>query len=228
MKTVEDADALASACVGLAKGWGRRARAAVTDMSQPLGDAVGNALDVIEAVEVLRGERTGRLTDLVVEFAAAAQAALLDMGEEEARKRARSALTSGGAAEAFRWMVEAQGGDPRVVDDPAGVLPKAPVATPITAERTGHLAAMDAEAVGRAGVALGAGRTRKDDPVDPAVGIVLRVKIGDRVQAGEPVGEVHARDDDAAARAAHAVNEVLEVVDHAVEPPPLVYRWRDA
>jgi pyrimidine-nucleoside phosphorylase len=228
MKTVEDADALASACVGLAKGWGRRARAAVTDMSQPLGDAVGNALDVIEAVEVLRGERTGRLTDLVVEFAAAAQAALLDMGEEEARKRARSALTSGGAAEAFRRMVEAQGGDPRVVDDPAGVLPKAPVASPITAERTGHLAAMDAEAVGRAGVALGAGRTRKDDPVDPAVGIVLRVKIGDRVQAGEPVGEVHARDDDAAARAAHAVNEVLEVVDHAVEPPPLVYRWRDA
>ncbi len=228
MKTPEDAGDLASACVSLAKGWGRRARAAVTDMSQPLGDAVGNALDVIEAVEVLRGDREGRLTELVVEFAAAAQVALLDRGEGEARELARSAMTSGEAAQAFRRMVEAQGGDPRVVDDPAGVLPRAPVVVPIVAERSGSLAAIDAEAVGRAGVTLGAGRKHKEDPVDPAVGIVLPVKIGDPVQAGEPVGKVHARDEDAAAGAVRTINDALDVRDEPLDPPPLLYGWRDA
>jgi pyrimidine-nucleoside phosphorylase len=227
MKTAEDAGTLAAACVGLAAGWGRRCRAAVTDMSQPLGDAVGNALDVVEAVEVLRGARPGRLTDLTVEFAGAAQAALVEVSEEEGRRRAREALSSGGALDSFRRMVEAQGGDPRVVDDPAGVLPRAPVVVPISADRSGFLAAVDAEAIGRAAVALGAGRTRKGDPIDPAVGIVFRAKIGDRVEPGEPVGEVHARSEDMAAAAVHSVNESLRVVDHPVQAPPLVYGVQD-
>ena len=90
-------------------------------------------------------------------------------------------------------MVEAQGGDPRVADDPAAVLPRAPVVVPLVADRTGILATIEAEAIGLASGALGAGRLRKGDPVDPAVGIVVRPKIGDRVEAGEPIGEVHAR-----------------------------------
>src|ERR671918_1264309 len=161
MKTPEDADALATACVELADGWGRRARAAVTDMSQPLGEAVGNALDVMEAVEVLKGERPGRLTDLTVEFAAAAQESLLGRSLEEGQDQARAALSSGRAAEAFLRMVEAQGGDPKVVDDPGAVLPRAEVTLPIRADRGGYLARVDAEAIGRASVTLGAGRMKK-------------------------------------------------------------------
>lgn len=228
MKTPEDADALASACVDLARGWGRKARAAVTDMSQPLGEAVGNALDIVEAVEVLRGERPGRLADLTTEFAVAAQVSLLGTDAAEARRLAEEAVSSGEALESFRRMVEAQGGDPRVVDDPGAVLPSAPVTVPLEADRTGYLSAVDAEAVGRTAVALGAGRRRKGDPIDPSVGIVLRAKVGDRQEGGKPIGEVHARDEKIAAAAAAAVNAALTVSDARPERPPLIYRWRDA
>jgi pyrimidine-nucleoside phosphorylase len=226
MKTPEDAEALAHACVDLAAGWGRRCRAAVTDMSQPLGQAVGNALDVAEAVEVLRGERADRLTDLTVEFAAAAQAALAGVSEDEGRRRARDALASGKAADSFRKMVEAQGGDPRVVDEPGDVLPRAPVVTPLVVDRTGYLSGVDAEAIGRAAVALGAGRARKGDPVDPAVGSVFRAEIGDRLEAEASIGEVHARSEKLATAVVRTVNEALAVVDQPVTPPPLVYGTR--
>jgi pyrimidine-nucleoside phosphorylase len=228
MKTPREAEALASACAALAAVWGRPLRAAVTDMSQPLGDAVGNALDVVEAVDVLRGERAGRLRDLVVEMAAAAQVAAAGVPEGDARDRAEKALATGDAAESFRRMVHAQGGDPRVVDDPAGVLPRAPVIRPIAADVGGHVAAMDAEAIGRAAVALGAGRVRKSDPVDPAVGLVVRAKIGDRLEAGQAIGEVHAREEDAARRAARAVLSAIELTEQRPDPPPLVYGWRHA
>ncbi len=228
MKTPEEADALAAACVDLARGWGRPARAAVTDMSQPLGEAVGNALDVREAVEVLGGERPGRLADLTLEFAAAAQVSLLGTDAADARRRAQEALSSGRALETFRRMVEAQGGDARVVDDPAAVLPSAPVTVPLEADRSGYLSAVDAEAVGRAGVALGAGRRRQGDPIDPSVGIVLRVKVGDRLEGGDAIGEVHARDEAAAAAAAAAVGSAVTVTEARPEPPPLIYGWRDA
>ena len=228
MKTPEDADALATACVDLAKGWGRSARAAVTDMSQPLGEAVGNALDIVEAVELLRGQRPGRLADLTLEFAVAAQVALLKIEAAEARRRAEEAVSSGAALESFRRMVEAQGGDPAVVEDPVAVLPAAPVTVPLEAERSGYLSAVDAEAVGRTAVALGAGRRRKGDPIDPAVGIVLRAKVGDRLEEGKPIGEIHARDEKFAAAATAAVNAALKASDSRLERPPLVYRWRDA
>ena len=228
MKSPEDADRLAAACAGLARGWGRAARAAVTDMSQPLGDAVGNALDVREAIEVLRGESSGRLTELTVSFAVAAQRSLQGTSEEEARARAKEALSSGQAAESFRRMVQAQGGDPRVVDDPDQVLPRAAEILPLEPERSGYLAAVDAEAIGRAAVGLGAGRARKGDPIDPSVGIVFHPKVGDRLEEGEPVGEVHARNEKIAQAAIRAVNAALTVQDQPVEPRPLVYGWRDA
>jgi pyrimidine-nucleoside phosphorylase len=225
MKTPEDADALAGACVELGARWGRPARAAVTDMSQPLGEAVGNALEIAEAVEVLKGNRAGRLTDLVLEFAGVAQEALLGRSPDEGREEAHRAFSSGGAAEAFRRMVEAQGGDPKVVDDPQAVLPRAPMVSPIRAERTGYLSAVEAEAIGRAAVALGAGRVKKGDPVDPAVGIVFTAKVGDRIEEGQDLGEIHARDEDACSEAASRVLAALTVTEAAVDPPPLVYRW---
>jgi pyrimidine-nucleoside phosphorylase len=125
-------------------------------------------------------------------------------------------------------MVEAQGGDPRVVDDPHGVLPRAPVSVPLPSERSGHLATVDAEAIGRAAVSLGAGRVKKGDPIDPAVGIVFHSRVGDRLESGQAIGEVWARSDDDAAVATTAVNAALTVSQDPVAPPPLVYRWRDA
>jgi pyrimidine-nucleoside phosphorylase len=226
MKTPEEAGELAEACMALCAHWRRDARAAITDMSQPLGGAVGNALEVNEAVEVLRGERQGRLTDLVIEFAAVAQQALLHAGAEEARARAEGALASGEAADTFRRMVEAQDGDPRVVDQPASVLPRAPVALALVAPQSRYLASVDAEAIGRIAAGLGAGRGRKEDSVDPAVGVTLGVKIGDKVERGDEMGRVHARSGDAARAAASQVLATLTWTEMPVRPPPLVYRWR--
>ncbi|MGH2711592.1 MAG: thymidine phosphorylase [Actinomycetota bacterium] len=225
MKTPEAATELAETCLAIAKEWGRACSAAVTDMSQPLGDAIGNALDVVEAIDVLRGERSGRLRELTIEIAVQAQRSLIGVSEEEARSRAERALASGDALERFRLMVEAQGGDPRVVDDPGSVLPSAPERLPIELEVAGVIVAIDAEAIGRAARDLGAGRARKEDPIDPAVGIVLHAKIGDTLDAGEPIGEVHARDRDWAEVAARRVVEAISLTDSGVEPPPLVYGW---
>ncbi len=228
MKTPQDAEELAGVCVGLARAWGRRCSAAVTDMSQPLGDAVGNALDIAEAVAVLRGESGGRLRELTLHFATHAQETLLSIPNLEAAERAERALASGEALESFRRMVEAQGGNPRVVDDPGAVLPAAPNVRPLEAGVGGTLSAIDAEEIGRASVTLGAGRERKGDTIDPAVGIVLRPKIGDRIEAGQPIGEIHARDQAGADMAAFQVLGALTVSEEAVEAPPLVYGWRHA
>ncbi|MDH5223251.1 MAG: thymidine phosphorylase, partial [Actinomycetota bacterium] len=227
MKTAADAEALAEACLGLAHGWGREARVAVTDMEQPLGDAVGNALDVVEAVDVLRGEHRGRLRELAVAFTARGAVATSGADLATATADAQRAIDDGTALERFRSMVEAQGGDPRVVDDPTGVLPSAPVVLPIEADRAGIVASMATERIGLASGALGAGRVRKGDPIDPAVGIVVRCKIGDQLEVGQPVGEVHGRDADGVRRAAREVLDSLELRDEPVTPPPLIHAWLD-
>ena len=228
MKTLDDALDLAEACLELGRGEGRNCGVAVTDMSQPLGDAVGNALDVAEAVEILRGEMRGRLRDLVVWFVGRAAEELLAISFDEGQDRAVRAIDTGEALERFRGMVSAQGGDPRVVDDPEGVLPRAPVITRLEADRSGTLAAVRAEDIGLASGVLGAGRMKKGDPVDPAVGIVLRAKVGDRIDAGGPIGEIHARSQDGAEEAARRTLAALEVTDGPVEPPALVYAWLEA
>jgi len=225
MKTPEDAAELAEACTALANDWGRPTRAAVTDMSQPLGEAIGNALDVIEAVRLLRGELHGRLRDAAVMFAGEAVSRLSDVPMGEGRARAATALDSGEAVEAFRAMVQAQGGDPHVVDDPESVLPAAPVRRPIAAERAGTLAAVDAEALGRASGELGAGRKKKGDPIDPAVGIVFLPKVGDRLEAGQELGQVHARTDAGAETCIRSVMAAITLSEGPVDPPPLVYGW---
>jgi pyrimidine-nucleoside phosphorylase len=225
MKTPEEARLLAKACAKLAADWGRPTRCAVTDMSQPLGDAIGNALDVVEAIELLRGGLQGRLRDAVVMFAGEALSRLTGAAMGEGRARAAAALDSGEALESFGRMIRAQGGDPRVVEDPAGVLPRAPVVVPVLAARDGHLAAVDAQALGRASGDLGAGRRKKGDPIDPAVGIVLRPKVGDRVEAGQELGSVHARSHDDAAEGLRRIADALTWSEGPVEPPPLVYGW---
>lgn len=225
MKTLKDATSLALTCARLARAQGRPLRAAVTDMSQPLGEAVGNALEVAEAVEVLSGRSKGRLRDLAVIFAGEALSRLTGVGMGDGRGRAAATLDSGDALEVFGRMVQAQGGDPHVVDDPWSVLPRAPVRLPVVAPAMGWLTAVDSEAIGRASCDLGAGRKKKGDPIDPAVGLVFLPKVGDRIEAGQEVAVVHAREEAAAGGCASRILEAVTFDDEQVPPPPLVHGW---
>jgi pyrimidine-nucleoside phosphorylase len=223
MVDTESAWRLAETCLELADAWGRQAIAAITDMSQPLGDGIGNAIEVAEAIEVLAGSRRGRLWELATWLAAHAVAAALGPSLDDALARARAAIEDGSALERFRWMVEAQGGDARVVEDPARVLPAAPIRKGIVADRAGVVTSIETAAVGGAAVVLGAGRARKGEHIDPAVGIVLRAKIGDAIQAGDEIGEVCARDDSTADEAIRRVLAAITLGDEPVDAPPLVH-----
>src|SRR6266536_1630046 len=224
MKDATAAIDLARLCVELGTAAGRRTAAVVSDMGQPLGDLIGNAAEVREAVEVLRGGRRGRLLDLCLTLTGRLAALSGIVATAEAgRDRARQALERGDALERFRDFVAAQGGDPTVVDD-LSLLPLAPVSQDITAPVDGWLAAVDAEAVGQVAAALGAGRQRIQDKIDPAVAVELPVKVGDRVSAGDLIGRVAARDEAAATTAAARLLETLRWSDQAVPAPPLVHR----
>jgi pyrimidine-nucleoside phosphorylase len=224
MKDATAAIELARLCVELGTGAGRRTAAVVSDMGQPLGDLIGNAVEIREAVEILRGERRGRLLDLCLTLTAQlAVLAGVAPAAEDGRKRARQALERGDALERFRDFVAAQGGDPRVVDD-LSLLPAAPVSRDVAAPVDGWLGEVDAELVGQVAATLGAGRQRINDQVDPAVAVELTVKIGDQVSAGDVIGRVDARDEDAAAVAAGWLLRALRWSDRSVPAPPLVYR----
>jgi pyrimidine-nucleoside phosphorylase len=223
MRETAAAVELARLCVEIGQDAGRATAALVTDMSQPLGELVGNAVEVQEAVEALRGERPGRFLDLCLTLtghlaALAGTAADADAGRRDAQR----ALESGDGLDKFREFVAAQGGDPRVADD-LSILPQAPVATEVPAPRDGWLAAVDAEAVGRVAAALGAGRQRKDDDIDPAVAVELSAKLGDRVASGQPVARILARDEAAARSAAEGLLAALRWSDHPTPAPPLVH-----
>jgi pyrimidine-nucleoside phosphorylase len=223
MKDAAGARELAELCVGLGEAGGRATGALITDMDQPLARAVGNATEVGEAIEVLRGEREGRFTDLCVALAGH-MAALTGRAEDAERGAAlaRGALASGAALERFRRFVEAQGGDPRIVEDP-GLLPRAPLTREVRTEGGGWLAAVDAEAIGRAAAGVGAGRRRKEDAIDLAVGVDFTASIGDEVEAGGIVARVLANDEAAADAAGREVLAALEWSDARVDPPPLVH-----
>ena len=222
-----EAAELADACLAIARVASRDAAAAITDMSQPLGTTIGNALEVAEAIEVLGGERTGRLRDLSVWLAARALAHLTGVGVEQASDRASACLSDGSALEAFRAMVEAQHGVAAVAEDPWSVLPAAPVRVPIVNAREGSVTRVDAAAIGAAAVRLGAGRRHKHEPIDPAVGIVLTPEVGDRVDRGAPIGMVHARDEARGQTTAASVLAAITIADEPGEEPPLVYAWSE-
>ena len=209
MKDVERARELAELCVALGREAGRETAALITDMSQPLASAVGNAIEVREAIEVLRGERAGRFADLCVTLAGH-MAALAGLAENASagRAQAESVLASGAALERFRRFVAAQGGDPGVADDP-GLLPAAPVVRDVRAGRAGHLAAVDAQAIGQAAAGVGAGRLRKEDDIDLAVGVEFLTEIGAEAGDDTLVARIHANGDAAARDAERAVLAAL-------------------
>jgi pyrimidine-nucleoside phosphorylase len=228
MKDPQTAAQLASACVRLAEAYGRPTRAAVTDMSQPLGSAIGNALDVAEAVDLLRGNERGRLRELSVAFAAETLHQLQDMEQAEARASVEKALDSGTALETLGLMIEAQGGDRRVVDNPWAVLPRAPIRKEVFGP-PGYLAEVNAEDLGRLAVGLGAGRQKKGDPIDHAVGIEFLAKIGDQIEQGQPIAIIHAQGEERAAAAAKLIVSFdIHMSPEPVISPPLVYGWHGA
>jgi pyrimidine-nucleoside phosphorylase len=194
MKTDEQSRRLAESLVSIGKASGVKTEAIITAMDTPLGGAVGNALEVIECIEVLKGGGPQDLVDLSIELTSR----MLVLGKAAddlsgAERQVRNAIASGAGLERFRRIIETQGGDPRVVDD-YDRLPHVADRRVVAADRDGYLASVDAEAVGRASVALGAGRDRVEDAVDPAVGIIVAAKPGDAVRAGDPLLELHYRD----------------------------------
>ncbi|MDI6632496.1 MAG: pyrimidine-nucleoside phosphorylase [Bacillota bacterium] len=185
---------LARLMVDIGKHAGRRVTALITDMDQPLGYAVGNAVEVAEAVETLKGRGPLDLTELCLELGTRMlMLAGLATNAAAARARLEEMLWDGRALAKFKEWVAAQGGDPRVADDP-GILPQAPQKIPVSSPRAGYVVQINALGVGEAARVLGAGRARKEDAVDPAVGVVLAAKVGTEVEAGEPLAYVLARD----------------------------------
>jgi pyrimidine-nucleoside phosphorylase len=187
-------------------------------MEQPLGCAVGNALEVREALQTVRGEGPDDFTELVLD-SAAHLLALSDLGVDgvEARRRAEAAVADGSALEAYERWIRAQGGDP---DEAA--LPKAPLIREVFAPRGGFVHRLAALPVGLAAVHLGGGRREKDDAIDHAVGIVCLKKRGDRVEEGEPLAEIHARTETAAEEAAADVLRAYELGDDEPRARPIV------
>jgi len=211
---------LARTMIALGQDHGCPTVALLTAMDRPLGHACGNALEVEESILALRGEGPADL--LEVTYALGAEMLLLAgvaRSREEALAAQRAAIASGRAAERFQQVIEAQGGNPGVVDDPA-VLPQAPAQAVYAAPRDGVLARVEPRAVGLGVIALGGGRLTMEDRVEPAVGFVITGRPGQRVRAGEPLATIHARDGAGLAAGRAALDEALTITD-ALETPPL-------
>jgi pyrimidine-nucleoside phosphorylase len=222
MKTRADAEALADALCAIGRSFGKTVSALLTAMDEPLGRAVGNALEVKEALELLRGGGPADLRacteELAVEMLLSGRAA---PDRAAALDRVRAAVSSGRALEKLLAICDAQGGDPRALEDPSR-LPAAPVRSEVRAPRAGWVQAIDAEEIGLAAMALGAGRARVEDAIDPAVGIVLEKKVGDAVASGEPLAVLHHAAGALPERIAARVAAAYAVGDARREPGPLV------
>jgi pyrimidine-nucleoside phosphorylase len=212
MKTIDDARALAATMLAIGRHAGREVTCLLTDMDQPLGSAVGNALEVREARETINGRGPADFTELVLTACSRLLAySDLDIDADEGRRRAEAAMADGSADEAWQRWVVAQGG---TADESA--LPVAPVVRAVPAPESGFVTSLSAIGIGNAAVHLGAGRRTKEDRIDHAVGIVVHAKRGDEVQPGQPLAEVHAQNE---VQAEDAAREVLAAYEYGEAPP---------
>ncbi len=213
----EDSRALAEAMLAIGRGMGKKLSALITDMDQPLGRMVGNALEVAESVETLKGRGPSDLESLSIELAAwMVHLGGVVSGLEAARAKVRETLRSGAGLRKFQEVVALQGGDPRVCDDTA-LLPRARETVEVKAAADGRVTRIACRAVGHAAMLLGAGRETVDSRIDPAVGLVLHKKVGDPVVAGEPIATVHVND---RARLDECVRRLTEAIRIGPEAPP--------
>jgi pyrimidine-nucleoside phosphorylase len=223
METLEQAQALAELMIHIGCGLGKQVTAVLADMNQPLGYAVGNALEVVEAIDTLQGNGPADFTEhcLVV----ASEMLLLGKLAETvatARAVAQGLITSGAAIAKFREWVEAQHGNPAVADNPM-LLPQAPIVTEVTSPATGYITMLDAREIGLVAGLLGAGREHKGDAVDPAVGLVLHHKVGQPVITGQPLVTVYARTRDVLYEVSTRLQRAIHVGPEPGQPPPTVY-----
>jgi pyrimidine-nucleoside phosphorylase len=225
MKSEKDAAFLADLMVETGERMGKQVVALITDMDQPLGCTIGNALEVVEVVDVLRGEGPEDLRQLCLELGGW----MLYLGGVsatvfEGKKQSEKLIASGKALDRFRQMVELQGGDARAIDDPKK-LPRAQHTMMLPSPQEGYLASLQCEQVGTACVILGGGRERKEDSVDPAVGIVLHKKVGDAVSAGEPLATIHYNAETRAVRARQLLEHSYRIAGSPLrEKRPLIHR----
>lgn len=221
MKTVEEAAALARKMVDIGRGAGKRMMALLTEMDRPLGLAIGNALEVSEAVEILKGEGPQDLREVCLELAAN-MLVLGGKGPVEAcREMASRAISDGTALMKFAQMIEKQGGDPSIADDPSR-LSQAPVRVEWKAGTSGYIHSMQVEKLGMASLALGAGRRTKDDTIDPSAGIVLVKKTGDRIERGETLAVLHTSDERLVGEASAIMREAVDIREQPAEQRPLI------
>jgi len=223
METLDEARILANLMVDIGKLAGREVVALLSDMNQPLGYAVGNSLEVVEAIETLQGGGPADFREHCLHVSAH----MLVLGKraknlEEGRKMAEKAIADGSAFEKFRVLVQAQGGDVSYVDD-ISKFPHAKFVEVVMAPRSGSISQVQARSVGEAAVTLGAGRARKSDAVDHAVGFIIHKKVGDKVTQGEPLFTVHANDETKLAEAREVVFAAHSFRDTDVPPLPLFY-----
>ena len=223
METLEEARQLANLMVDIGQLAGREVVALISDMNQPLGKAVGNSLEVVEAIETLNDNGPQDF----VEHCLHVSAHMLILGKRAqdigaARDMAEKSIADGSAFEKFRVLVEAQGGDVSYVDDPSK-FPHAQYVEVVEASQSGYLAQIQARTIGEAAVGLGAGRARKTDPIDHTVGFIIHHKVGDYVERGDPLFTIHANDKEKMDEARKAVFSAHTISDEAVERLPLFY-----
>ena len=222
MESLDDSRALARAMCAIGRGLGKRMRAFITRMDQPLGRTVGNAVEIAECVECLRGHGPGDLMDLSVELAAE----MVLMGEvastlDEARERCWRTIADGSALARFRKLVSAQGGDPHVIDD-LTKLPQPRGRIEVDSKLAGYVHTLLARPIGQATMLLGAGRARIDSKIDPSVGVILHKKVGDRVEVGEPLCTVLVNDEPGIEVALTMIGEAYSIGEGPVTLDPLI------
>jgi pyrimidine-nucleoside phosphorylase len=226
MREPDRARALALALVTTGNALGVRTQALITDMNQPLGRAVGNSIEIRECVELLRGEvqeGTRDVLDLSIELAARMLVLSgLEASVEAARLVIQRVHESGSALEHFRKNVEAQGGDPRVCDDPARILPLTDQVIRVESPRPGFVTKVDAEEIGHAIAEAGGGRVRVEDQIDPTVGFLAEARIGDELRKGDQIGSVYCDDANRGQRVAARIQAAYTVGDGPVELPVLI------
>ncbi len=223
MRTLDDSIDLARAMVEVGRLAGRPTMALVTGMDQPLGTHIGNAREVKEAIDILAGRAGGRLLEVSLRLGAM----MLVTGgyaksEAEAREKLEAALAGGQGLAKLKEMIAAQGGDARVCDN-TGLLPSATRQFPVTVEKSGYVNAMDTTALGEASQRLGAGRLTKDDVIDPAVGFVMQVELGDRVETGQPLAVLHVNGPMDTTDIEMKIRGAITIGSERAETPPLVY-----
>ena len=222
MKTLDDARALAISMINVGKAMNKKVSAIITDMNQPLGQTAGNALEVIESIETLQGKGPADLVDLTVLFAAEMISLVHPVKDMKALDlELRAKLQNGEALARFRDMVRLQHGDVRAIDD-VSRLPKAKIVEEYSAPHAGYVAEVNADAVGRACIVLGAGRKKTEDPVDFAVGISDLAKIGDKIDKGSPLLMIHANDKHKLEEAEKLLDQAFRFSASPVAPSPAV------